>query len=69
MASETITVRRDRLPDANVGDTVVVRVEALVTKVETEVVDISGYDQRGDMTYAPGETYTDLLVMRLAEVD
>ena len=60
---ERLTVRRDRLPNAQVGEVVVVEVRALVTKIETDVIDISVYD--GDATYAPGETHTELLVMGL----
>lgn len=64
---DTLTVDRRRLPTASVGDSVVVEVRALVTKIETEVIDATGFDPKGMKTYLPGETTMELLVMGLEE--
>lgn len=65
MAANRLTVDRSMLPGVQVGEVVVVEVRALVTKIETEVIDISGYDPKGGNEHAPGNTTTELLVMGL----
>ena len=65
---ERLTVRRERLPNAAVGDSIAVLVHALVTKIETDVIDATGYDPTGSSsTYLPGETTIELLPMRVVE--